>query len=120
MSPTVAEILADHVSLKVSCLDRIYVNGYVPKLQTSGQLVFFLREHLGNPLPSPALLGRIGERSRREVEQFVQQQGIPRVRFQRKDGIATQMRRRQSGQEGVVFVGVAQERCSSFKGTKSS
>ena len=123
MRPTVAEILADHVSLEVSCLDRIYVNGYVPKLQTPGQLVFFLREHLGNPLPSPALLGRLGERSRRDVERFVQQQGIPLVRFQRgqrKDEVATQMRRRHAGQEGVVFVGVAQERCRSFKGTKST
>jgi hypothetical protein len=58
MRPTVGEILADHVSLEVSCVDRIYVNGYVPKLQTSGQLVYFLSEHLGNPLASPALPGR--------------------------------------------------------------
>jgi hypothetical protein len=30
MRPTVGEILADHISLEVSCVDRIYVNGYVP------------------------------------------------------------------------------------------
>ncbi len=30
-------ILQNHVSLTVSCIDRIYLNGYVPKLHTSGQ-----------------------------------------------------------------------------------
>ena len=38
---TVAELLDKHVTLTVESFDRIYVNGYVPKLQTSGQLVGF-------------------------------------------------------------------------------
>ena len=83
MRPTVGEILADQVSLEVSCVDRIYVNGYVPKLQTSGQLVFFLSEHLSYPLASPAILGRLGDRFHAEVERFVEQRQVPRVRFQR-------------------------------------
>jgi hypothetical protein len=123
MRPTVAEILADQVRLEVSCIDRIYVNGYVPKLQTSGQLVFFLSEHLGYPLASPALLGRLGDRFRDQVRRFVERQQVPVVHFQRgqrKDEVACMMRRRHSGQEGVVFVGVAQERCRSFKAKKGS
>jgi len=123
MRPTVAEILADQVRLEVSCIDRIYVNGYVPKLQTSGQLVFFLSEHLGFPLASPALLGRLGDRFRAEVRRFIERQRIPVVRFQRgqrKDEVAGGIRRRHSGQEGVVFVGVAQERCRSFKAQKGA
>jgi hypothetical protein len=102
-------------------LDRIYVNGYVPKLQTSGQLVYFLSEHLGYPVASPAVLGRLGDRFQGEVERFVEQQQIPVVRFQRgqrKDEVASSMRRRRSVQDGVVFVGVAQERCRSFKASK--
>ena len=97
MRPTVGEILADHVSLEVSCVDRIYVNGYVPKLQTSGQLVFFLSEHLGCPVASPALLGQLGERFDAEVKRFVKRQQIPMVRFQRgqrKDEVASSLRRR--------------------------
>jgi hypothetical protein len=35
MRPTVGEILADHVSLEVSCVDRIYVNGYGGGILTS-------------------------------------------------------------------------------------
>jgi hypothetical protein len=119
--PTVAEILADHVTLSVGCVDRIFVNGYVPKLQTSGQLAYFLGEHRGNPLVSPALLGQIGNRFDSAVKRFVAEHEIPVVRFergQRKDDIANQRRKERGEHEGVVFLGVAQERCKSFKGTK--
>ena len=64
MTPNIHTIIRDHVSLSSTCLDRLYINGYVPTLQTSGQLCYFLREHLGNPIPSPALFKRMGERFR--------------------------------------------------------
>jgi hypothetical protein len=121
MGPTVGSILAEHAGLVVSCVDRIYLNGYVPKLQTSGQLVYFLGEHLGNPLVSPALLGQLGERYRREIERFVARHRIRVVRFergQRKDDVAKELRRAQGDVEGVVFLGIAQERCKSFKASK--
>jgi len=123
MRPTVGEILSDQVSLEVSCLDRIYVNGYVPKLQTSGQLVYFLSEHLGHPVASPALLGRIGNRFRNDLDRFIEQHRLALERFQRgqrKDELANERRRAFDGEEGVVFVGLAQERCRSFKATKCS
>jgi hypothetical protein len=104
-------------------VDRIYVNGYVPKLQTSGQLVFFLNDHLGYPLASPALLGRLGDRFRDQVDRFIKCQKIPLIRFERgqdKDKTANSLRRQHSGEEGVVFLGVAQERCKSFKASKGS
>ena len=47
-NPSVATILAEHVSLSTSCIDRLYLNGYVPRLQSSGQLCAFLCDHLGN------------------------------------------------------------------------
>ena len=46
--PTVAEILKEHVVLDVECFDRLYLNGYMPSLQTEGQLTYFLTQHLGN------------------------------------------------------------------------
>jgi len=30
---SVAEVLTDHVTLEVECIDRMYLNLYVPKLQ---------------------------------------------------------------------------------------
>jgi hypothetical protein len=47
------EILCDHVILDVACMDRIYLNGYAPKLQTSGQLLTLMIERLGKPIASP-------------------------------------------------------------------
>ena len=42
---TVNDVLDGHVALDLECLDRIYLNAYVPVLQTSAQVVAFL--HLG-------------------------------------------------------------------------
>jgi hypothetical protein len=36
---TVGELLDGRVSLDIECMDRIYLNGYVPKLQVGGQVV---------------------------------------------------------------------------------
>src|SRR6185436_10496111 len=52
---TVNDVLDGHVVLDMECLDRIYLNGYVPNLQMGGQVVSFLTQHLGNPIPSPAI-----------------------------------------------------------------
>jgi hypothetical protein len=49
---TVNDVLHGHVVVDLECLDRIYLNGYVPNLQIGGQVVSFLTEHLGNPVPS--------------------------------------------------------------------
>ncbi|WP_218063308.1 hypothetical protein [Arthrobacter sp. SDTb3-6] len=38
----VNEVLDGHVGLDIQCLDRIYLNGYVPNLQVGGQVVTFL------------------------------------------------------------------------------
>jgi hypothetical protein len=34
--PNVAEIIKGHVTLEVQCVDRLYLNGYVPRLLTEG------------------------------------------------------------------------------------
>ena len=45
------DVLDGHVVLDLQCLDRVYLNGYVPKLQVGGQIVTFLTEHLGTQSP---------------------------------------------------------------------
>ena len=53
---TVNDLLDGHVALDVECLDRIYLNGYVPNLQVPRQVVSFMTGHLGYPIPSPAIM----------------------------------------------------------------
>jgi hypothetical protein len=111
---TAAQVLDGHVTLDLECLDRIYLNGYVPNLQVGGQVVTFLTQHLGNPIPSPALFNPIGERFRAAVGRFATANGIPVVRFDKDQRKAEVMRpyleaAQAAGQPGVVAVGVAQE-----------
>jgi len=74
---TVNEVLDGHVALDIQCLDRVYLNAYVPILQTSAQVVAFLSTHLGYPFPSPALFNQIGGRFRRAVESYAASNDIP-------------------------------------------
>src|SRR5262244_2999327 len=62
MKPNIADIIRHHVSLEVRCIDRVYLHAYMPKLQTSGGLCYFLHDHLRQPIPSPALFRPIHDR----------------------------------------------------------
>jgi len=118
---TAAQVLDGHVTLDLECLDRVYLNGYVPNLQVGGQVVTFLTQHLGNPIPSPALFNPIGERFRAAVDRFASANGVPVVRFDKDQRKAEVMRpyleaAQAAGQPGVVAVGVAQEFQRVFSG----
>lgn len=118
--PNINDLLSQHVTLDLECLDRIYLNGYVPQLQTPEQLVHFLRNNGGNKVPSPALLGRLTQAFVRAVESFATEHSIPVVPFekQRKDDLAADYHKHFSKPEGVVFIGVAQEKAYAFKAQK--
>jgi len=118
-SMNLSDVLQGQVGLDVACLDRIYLNGYVPNLQVAGQVVQFLTGHLGNPIPSPALMERIGNRFRSDVARFVETVGVPTVRFGKGDRKADVMRpylqaAERTNTAGVVAVGLAQEFQSVF------
>ena len=81
---TTADILDGHVSLDLECLDRIYLNGYVPNLQVGGQVVQFLALR-GFPIPSPVVVGRIGDQFRRSVRSFADTNQIPMIKFGKGD-----------------------------------
>ncbi len=108
---TAGELLDGHVVLDIECLDRIYLNAYVPILQSSGQVVAFMTQHLGKPIPSPALMEHIGTRFRRAVESCASSNGIAWVRFSKDDRkvdvmpphIAAQAA---TGKSGVGAIGV--------------
>jgi len=121
--PTIPELLRDHVSLDVQCVDRVYLNGYVPTLQTSGAVVYFLEKHRHALIASPALLGDISHRFVAAVEAFAKTNDVPLIHFekgQRKDDVAARLRRSFTASEGVVFIGVAQEQTQGFKARRET
>jgi DNA-binding transcriptional ArsR family regulator len=79
------DVLEGHVALEVQCVDRLVLNAYVPRLQVPGQVASFLSGHLGQPIPSPALLGRIGNRFRAQTRRFVATGKIPVLRLKAPD-----------------------------------
>jgi hypothetical protein len=118
---TVADLLEGHVSLAVESLDRLYLNGYVPSLQTGGQLVHFLEKRRGAQVCSPAVLRQCGELYRKSVEQFALSHGLdvhPFAKRERKDDTAASVRACFGQEEGVYLLGAAQEKCTAFKGSK--
>jgi hypothetical protein len=111
---TISEVLAGHAVLDIECLDRVYLNAYVPILQSSGQVVAFMTQHLGLPIPSPAIFDKIGQKFRRAVALFAEDNNIPWVRFtkdmRKADVMAPYLQRAAAtGRSQVAAIGVAQE-----------
>src|SRR5437762_11953434 len=105
MTPNIADTIRHHVSLEVRCIDRVYLHAYMPKLQTSGGLCYFLHDYLGHPVPSPALLKPRHDRLVAAVERFAHEGHIPLVSFARgesKDEFVAPYRTRFTAREGVV------------------
>jgi hypothetical protein len=109
---SVADVIAHHVTWELESIDRMYLNLYVPGLQSEGGVVHFFREHRGQPFASAVVMEPISKRFRAAVDAFVAAEGIPLITFhpgERKEDIAAAHRARLPHAEGIVFVGRAQE-----------
>ena len=118
---SVSDVLKDHVVLEVECIDRMYLNVYVPKLQWASGIATFLRYHLGYTFASSALMAPITKAFVDSIERFVEEHGVPLISFQkgqRKDDIALDHLSRFPHDEGGVFVGKAQEKTPVFRTEK--
>ena len=110
---TVAEILKDHVTLEVESIDRMYLNVYVPRLQSEQGVASFFRFHRGYPFASSALMDPITKGFVAAIDRFTKEHQIPVLTFQkgqRKDDLAAEHLAKFQGEEGIVFVGKAQEK----------
>jgi hypothetical protein len=118
VAQSVAEIVKHHVKLTVEGIDRMYLNVYVPGLQYEQGIVRFFRAHRGQPLPSAALMSPMTRSFVAALEDFVVRHELPLVQFergQRKDTVMAEHLRRFGREEGVVFVGKAQENTPVFR-----
>jgi hypothetical protein len=120
MSPThsVAHILRERVTLTVESIDRMYLNVYVPKLQRVLGVVGFFRELRGATFASSALMEPLTRAFVAALERFAQTEGAPLVTFrpgQRKDEVAQAHLATFQGEEGVLFLGKAQEKATVWR-----
>jgi hypothetical protein len=115
---TVGEILRDHTTLEVESIDRMYLNVYVPGLQSEGSVAWFFRTHRGQLFASSALMAPMSKAFVAAIETFVAEHELPLLTFekgQRKDEVMAEHLARFSGDEGILFVGKAQEKTAVFR-----
>ena len=118
-------LLRDHVTLKVCSLDRIFLQAYVPKLQSVGQVCTFLRWQRGFRIPSSAAFGKIGEQYVKDIQSFAESRRIPLVHFKKGESKEERVRpllqqaARAGGDGQVVLIGVAQEKASAWRSWKA-
>ncbi|MFQ5506926.1 MAG: hypothetical protein ACE5F1_19315 [Planctomycetota bacterium] len=113
VAATAAEVLDRHVTLEVESIDRMYLNLYVPILQSERGISHFFREHRGHRFASSALMAPMTRAFVNSIERFAEHEGIDLFSFdrrERKDDVAQAYLRDFRGEEGVLFIGKAQEK----------
>jgi hypothetical protein len=114
----VAEILKQHVTLELESIDRMYCNLYIPQLQYEGGVLRFFHQQRGQPFASSALMAPISTAFVAALGRFAAERHVPLLTFPhgaRKDDIALEHRARFAGEEGVLFIGKAQEKTRVFR-----
>src|SRR5437870_6732119 len=99
-----ATLLAKHVTLELESIDRMYLHGYVPRLQSGAGVAHYFRKYRGQPFVSSALMAPINTAFIRAIERFVATRRIPVVTFargERKEAVAAKHLARFRRREGV-------------------
>jgi len=110
---SVAEVLAEHVTFELECIDRMYLNLYVPILQSEQGVAWFWKQHRGHQFASSALMAPMSQGFVKRIEAFAEREGVEVVTFrkgQRKEDIAREYLDRFDAEEGVLFIGKVQEK----------
>jgi len=118
---TVADVLAEHVTLELESPDRLYLNLYVPRLQYPAGAVGFFRDHRGQPFASSALMAPMTRAFVRSMESYCRTHDIPVITFrpgERKDDVAQAYLARCDGGDGILFAGKAQEKARVYRTEK--
>lgn len=121
---TVASLLSEHVSFRVTSVDRLFVAGYVPGLQFEGGVIRWLLNR-GYRIPSPAGLGHNHDRLVADIERCATGNGLDIVRFAKRESKEEVARpylagALAEGRFGVAFIGKAQERVNGWRGFKDA
>ncbi len=118
ITQTVTELLEERVTLDLECIDRLYLNAYQPMLQTGGGVNAFFRGHRGATVASTVLMAPMSRQFVSDIQDFAAGHNLDLVRFskgERKDDITQKRLKEFDRDEGVLYIGVAQEKFSTFR-----
>ena len=101
------DVLSDHTVLEIECIDRMYLNVWVPRLAYGAGVQGFFVGHRGHHYASTALMDPMTKALVADIHGFVAARGLALVSFgkERKDDVAQQFLARFTGTEGVLIVG---------------
>jgi hypothetical protein len=120
-SISLADILQKHVTLEVESIDRMYLNVYIPNLQREANVSWFLKQHRHCPVASSAAMAPISHAFVSAIETYAQTHQVPVLTFekgQRKDDVVAPYVAHATGQDGIVLIGKAQEKTTTFRTTQ--
>ncbi|HEY5750595.1 MAG TPA: hypothetical protein VIU12_31250 [Chryseolinea sp.] len=112
---SVAELQRENVTFELEAIDRMYFNAYVPQLTSAAGVASYFRNYKGHRFASTKEAVEMTADFKRAVLDFAEVNGIPIIRFakgQRKDDVMQKHLRKFKGQEGVLFIGIAQEKAT--------
>jgi len=115
---TVADVLSDHVTLEVECIDRMYLNVWQPRLAYGGGVAGFFTGHRGNVYASTALMDPMSKAFVADIHHFIAARGLDLVHFgkgQRKDEVTQRMLAGFTGPDGVLYAGRAREKSNVWR-----
>jgi hypothetical protein len=115
---SVADVLADHVVFEVESIDRMYLNVWQPRLAYGGGVQGFFVGHRGYHYASTALMDPMTKAFVADIHGFVAARGLELIGFakgQRKDDLAQEFLAKFTDDEGVLFVGRAQEKAGVWR-----
>src|SRR6202011_2605934 len=70
LSKSVAELQREHVVLELECIDRMYLNAYVPQLTSEAGVAGFVRGYLGHRFASTKQVAQMTEAFVESIMQF--------------------------------------------------
>jgi len=105
-----AQVLSDHVTLEIRCIDRILLTFRQPRLQYGAGIHGSFCHHRGNLFVSSALMHPMTEMFTAGIHHYIAARGLDLVRFakgQRKDEVAREYLAGHDGGERLLFAGAA-------------
>jgi len=119
---TIGELLTEHVTLDIEGIDRLYLNAYQPRLQTGGGAAYFFRKQRGAAVASTLVMAPMSHAFVKAIETFAATEHIDVVHFLKHQSKDEETQRRLQAapllNEGVLYIGVAQEKFSTFRVSK--
>ncbi|MBF8282991.1 MAG: hypothetical protein HW378_1906, partial [Anaerolineales bacterium] len=118
---SLTDLLRQHVTLELECIDRLYLNAYVPKLQYEGGARWYLRQQRGHTVPTSAGMAPLTRAFVAAIDAYVAEHELPVLTFkpgQRKDDLVKPYLARAAGAEGIYLLGKAQEKTATFRTRK--